>query len=121
MKNVLLDTNILICHLNGDQKATDLLLKLDGIRISVMTEYEILAGLTESRKSQRQAALDLLKASIIYPVDSAIVQCAAEYSIKYGGKKTVDRIIAATLKVHRLRALVTSNTADFPMVKTIEP
>jgi len=120
MKNVLLDTNILICHLNGDQKATDLLLKLDRIRISVMSEYEILAGLTEARNTQKQAAVDLLKISVIYQVTSSIVRQAAEYSIKYGGKKTVDRIIAATLREHRLKALVTLNSADFPMVKTVD-
>ncbi len=121
MKNVLLDTNILIGHLNGDEKSTEILLKLDSIRISVMSEYELLAGLTDARKEQRQAALDLLRSAIIYPVTSSIVQRAAKYTLKHGGKKTVDRIIASTLTEHRLRALVTANDRDFPMIKTIEP
>jgi len=121
MKNVLLDTTILIGHLNGDEKSTEMLLKLDSIRISVMSEYELLAGLTETRKEQRQAALDLLRGAIIYPVTSSIVQRAAKYTRKHGGKKTVDRMIASTLTEHRLRALVTSNSSNFPMIKTIEP
>lgn len=119
MKNVLLDTNILIGHLNGDEKATELLLKLDRIRISVLSEYELLTGLTEARKDQRAAAMELLDASIIYPVTSEIAQRAAEYTVKHGGRKTVDRMIAATLSEYKLRALVTENTADFPMIKTI--
>jgi len=121
MKNVLIDTNILIGHLNGDEKATALLLKLDGIRISVMSEYELLAGLTEVCKEQRMAALDMLSAAIIYPVTSPIVRRAADYTVKYGRKKGVDHLIAATLREHCLDALVTLNTADFPMIKTIKP
>ena len=119
MKNVLLDTNILIGHLNGDQKSTDILLKLDRIRISVMSEYELLAGLTDVRKDQKTAAQELLDVSVVYPVTSEIARKAAEYTVKHGGRKTVDRIIAATMAEHRLTALVTANAADFPMIKTI--
>lgn len=121
MKNVLLDTHILIGHLNGDSKATELLLKLDRIRISVMSEYELLAGLTLARQDQKRAALKLLQASIVYPVTSEIARRAADYTLKHGGRKTVDRIIAATLVEHQLRALITENTSDFPMIKTISP
>lgn len=119
MKNVLLDTNILIGHLNGDARATELLLTLDRIRISVLSEYELLAGLTEARKDQKAAAMELLDVSVIYPVTSEIARRAAEYTVKHGGRKTVDRMIAATLSEYKLRALVTENTADFPMIKTI--
>lgn len=121
MKDVLLDTNILIGHLNGDARATDVLLKTDCIRISVMSEYELLAGLTGKRKDQQQSALELLQTAVIYPVTSSIAKLAAEYCVEYGGKKTVDRMIAATLRDQGLKALVTFNADDFPMVKTITP
>ncbi len=114
----LLDTNILIYHLNGYEKATFLLKEhLDELYISVITECEVLA-LPKLSIEEINNIEQFIKLFKVINLDSKIAQKAAEikrkYSIKIG-----DALIAATVIINDY-TLITRNIDDFKNIRELK-
>lgn len=106
----LIDSVILIDHLNGIDEATRYILKLDPTltAISVTTRAEILTGLEESEQSDVTPLLDQYQH---LNIDKTIADLAAKLRRKFGWKLQ-DAFQAALSMYHKVK-LVTRNTKDF--------
>jgi predicted nucleic acid-binding protein len=106
---VLLDSVILIDHLNGVSAATEYLRKLKGASISVITRAEVLSGPIVSRNT---GATELLALYPTLPITQEDADVAAQLRQKYRWKLP-DAFQAALAQTHDLK-LATRNTRDFP-------
>jgi predicted nucleic acid-binding protein len=107
--SVLIDSVILIDHLNGVRAATRYLRSLKEARVSVITRAEVLAGLGLSEVPVVKELLDR------YPtigIDSATADLAADLRRQFKWKLP-DALQAAVAQKHGLK-LATRNTRDFP-------
>jgi predicted nucleic acid-binding protein len=106
----LIDSVILIDHLNGIEKATRFIAKLDPLEtaISVITRAEILTGLDEDQQAEVISLLDQYQLLII---DKQIADLAANLRRNYGWKLP-DAFQAALAQNHKVK-LSTRNTKDF--------
>jgi predicted nucleic acid-binding protein len=107
--SVLLDSVILIDHLNGIRAATRYLESLEEASISVISRAEVLAGLTISEVPAVREWLDR------YPtlaIDRQTADLAADLRRQYKWKLP-DALQAAVAQQHGLQ-LATRNTKDFP-------
>ena len=106
----LLDSVILIDHLNGIDKATRFIVKLqpEQTAISVITRAEILAGLEEEDKKVVVSLLDQYKLLII---DQPVADMAADLR-RVHRWKLPDAFQAALALYHKIK-LTTRNTKDF--------
>ena len=108
--NFIFDTVIIIDHLNGVKKATDLLLKLrvDDVVISVITRAEVFTGVKSTEKAEVYL---LLNNYICLPIDMQIADKAAELRSKYKWK--LPDAFQAALALENNLILLTRNTKDF--------
>ena len=106
----LLDSVIIIDHLNGVKKASRYLLGLDPeeTAISVITRAEIIAGIEEGEMDVVKALLDQYS---LFNIDVHIADLAGTLRKKYGWKLP-DAFQAAFCLNHNIR-LITRNTKDF--------
>jgi predicted nucleic acid-binding protein len=106
----LIDSVILIDHLNGIDKATHFIIGLDPDKtaISVITRAEILFGINETQEAFVKSFLDQYRLLII---DRAISDLCAKLRKEYGWKLP-DAFQAALAKHHKIK-LTTRNTKDF--------
>jgi predicted nucleic acid-binding protein len=106
----LIDSVIIIDHLNGLDKATQFILNLDPRQaaISVITRAEILTGIHEDEQTEIIHLLDQYK---LLTIDKSIADLAANLRRKYGWKLP-DAFQAALAKHHKVK-LSTRNTKDF--------
>jgi len=106
----MLDSVILIDHLNGVSKATDYLRNLAPERtaVSVITRAEILVGMEGSDIDE---AKNLLDKFVLLSIDGPIADKAAELRRKYGWK--LPDAFQAALAIQNNAKLVTRNTKDF--------
>jgi predicted nucleic acid-binding protein len=106
----LLDSVILIDHLNNIPQATEFLLSLDPEKtaISVISYAEILTGLDEDGKRKAKALLDSYK---ILEIDVTVAEKAATLRRQYGWKLP-DAFQAAIALCYSIK-LCTRNTKDF--------
>ena len=106
----LLDSVILIDHLNDITKATEFILGLDPetTSISVISRAEILVGFDKSSIEKAKLLLDQYKLLII---DKDIADSAAEVRRLYGWK--LPDAFQAALAIHHRIKLSTRNTKDF--------
>ena len=118
--NALLDTDILIDHLRGEEQARSLLLDLalaeQPPAISVITVAEIEAGLRDAERAQVEALLSSLQS---LTVDAAIARLAGRYRMALGKSHSVllpDALIAATALQHE-KTLYTMNQKHYPMAE----
>ena len=118
MGDYLLDTNILIYQLRGNQTVSKLLLELNqkgALSISTVTRTEILAGM---RPQEDTATLTLLDSLLSLPLDVAVADKAGRLIYQYAGQGNplsfADALIWATALTHQL-TLVTTNAKHFPM------
>ena len=118
MSDYLLDTNILIYQLWGNQSIVALLAHLadeGDFYISTVVRTEILAGM---RPHEEAVTLNLLKNLISLPVDNSIADRAGRLIYQYARQGITlsfpDVLIAATALEHTL-TLVTTNGKHFPM------
>jgi predicted nucleic acid-binding protein len=119
--STLVDTNILIDLLNGHPEARTYLRGLGQITISAITQYEVLAGCTETRGGQLKTAEMLLSVCNVIPVSADISSLAAQYQRKQKTKrKMADSLIEATAQENGLQ-LATRNPQDFKHARTILP
>ena len=106
----LLDSLIIIDHLNRIDTATEYLLQLDPTQtgISVITRAEVLIGLDESDLASVTAMLDQYQILII---EQSIADAAAYLRKTYGWK--IPNAFQAAMAQHHQVLLVTRNTIDF--------
>jgi hypothetical protein len=110
--SVLLDSVILIDHLNGIAAATEYLRRIQRASISVVTRAEVLSGRFARSNSDATVLLDC------YPtlsIDLAVADLAAELR-RLHGWRLPDAFQAALAQLHGLK-LATRNTRDFPPQK----
>ena len=118
----LLDTNVVIRHLNGDPDTRALVRKLtpEGIAVSTVTQMEVWEGVYRARDSQTLEAeyQEFFDSILVVPFDSAIAKRGARlrYDLRRHSTRTRERAldlqIAATALHHRLE-LVTYNEQDY--------
>lgn len=106
----LIDSVILIDHLNGINKATRYVLNLDPLEtaVSVITRAEILTGLDET---DLQKVIPLLEQYHLLIIDKPIADLAATLRSEYGWKLP-DAFQAGLAQYHQIK-LTTRNTEDF--------
>ncbi len=120
MTRHLVDTAILIDHLNGRPEPRETLAQLmqesDGLYASVVTKIEVLAGMRASEEKATRALFSLFR---WVPLDTPIAERAGQMSREHRrrspGTDLPDYIIAATAETLRA-TLLTLNTKSFPMV-----
>lgn len=110
MVRYLVDTNIIIYHLNGDAIAIDWLLShRNKLAISVISKIEVLSHPIDGEKEP--IILSFLNQFELIHLSDAIIE--ATIRLRRQRKiKTPDAIIAATALVHDL-CICTRNTKDF--------
>jgi predicted nucleic acid-binding protein len=118
----LLDTNVVIRHLDGDLDTRALVRNLtpDGIAVSTVTQMEVWEGVYRASDPQTLAAeyQEFFDSIVVIPFDSAIAKRGARlrHDLRQHSTRTRERAldlqIAATALHHRLE-LVTYNDRDY--------
>ncbi len=119
----LLDTDVLIEHLRGDDAAraivTESVVRREAA-CSVLTRFELLAGM---RSEERHAVRALLDVLVTMEVTEAISTIAGEWARLYrrshSSISAIDYLIAATAEVEGAE-LLTRNVKHFPMFPDLE-
>lgn len=120
---MLFDTSVLIAHLRGDARATELLLSLPSIdrMASVLARVEIEGGM---RSGERMSVAGLMDGLRLLSVTDAIARRAGEHLRQYRRSHTgidlVDYLVAATAEAYDV-PLLTLNVRHFPMFKDLRP
>ncbi|HMR47810.1 MAG TPA: type II toxin-antitoxin system VapC family toxin [Arachnia sp.] len=120
---ILVDTDVLICHLRGLDAARDWLRRTrekQPLAVSVVTLTELASGM---RSAERYDVNRLLSAFRTEPVTESIAREAGrlmrEYRRSHSGIGLGDYLIAATA-LHRGIPLATLNVRHFPMLDDLE-
>ncbi len=119
--NYLIDSNIIIYHLNNNKVATNFLIKyLELSAISLITYIEVLSFDFDSIDEENQVK-ELLNQFTIFDIDKSVSKQAL-INRKLKRIKLPDNIIVSTAQVNNL-TLVTRNIKDFNMVdiKVLNP
>lgn len=120
---MLFDTSVLIAHLRGDQRATELLISVPTMDrlASVLARVEIEGGM---RTGERVSVAGLMDGLRLVQVTDAIARRAGEHLRRFRRSHTgidlVDYVIAATVEAYDVR-LLTLNTRHFPMFRELKP
>lgn len=124
MQTVLIDTDVAIDFLRGEPYARDLLLPLWNLSrayMSVLTIYELYAGMKEKEKESTD---NFIGACLIEPVTQEIAAKGGEWRASYREKgitlTAVDCLIASTalLQGHKI---ATRNVRHYPDKKLLLP
>lgn len=119
--SVLLDSNIVIDHLNDMEKATAYLESLPVLRVSSVTVFEVLAGCSGKRARQKTAALEFFSICDVVEFSAPDAEGAAElYRKSPAKKKILDYFISATAKTHAFD-VATRNPKDFKGASAFSP
>jgi hypothetical protein len=119
----LFGTSVLIAHLRGEPRATELLLSTTSSErmASVLARIEIEGGMRSEERDKVAALFTVLR---MMPVTDAIARRAAEYLRRYRRSHTgidlVDYAVAATADLHGVQ-LATLNVKHFPMFPDLRP
>jgi predicted nucleic acid-binding protein len=110
----LLDSVIVIDHLNGIEKATKYISDIDSEKsaISVITRAEILVGLDVAERDVVKSLLDQYHTFII---DKSIADIAADLRREFGWK--LPDAFQAAISIQNNIKLVTRNSKDFDPIK----
>lgn len=110
MVRILLDSVILIDHLNGIKAATGYLANVHlDCAISAVTRAEVLAGYDDAAAGPIKKLLDAFP---VLSLDGAVADMAASLRRQHRWKLP-DAFQAALAQIHELK-LATRNTKDFP-------
>ena len=120
----LFDTDVLIEHLKGNQAATALLLDASAIgqaACSVLTQFELLAGMRSNERSEIRGLLDSLnKIETSVDIATRAGEWARTYRRSHEGISAIDYLVAATAEIHGAD-LFTQNVKHFPMFPELVP
>ena len=119
---LILDTDVLIDYLRGNDKAVRFLDNLqEQLCVSVITVAELYAGIRN--KKEQRAIERFLSAFDAVPIDQGIAIKGGLFRKEYGpshGVGLADALIAATAQSCQAR-LVTLNQRHFPMLEVTVP
>jgi predicted nucleic acid-binding protein len=119
----LFDTDVLIEHLKGNEAATALLLDASASQAgcSVLTRFELLAGMRSGERSRIRNLLDsLVPLEVSVDIATRAGEWARTYRRSHEGISAIDYLIAATAEAHGAD-LLTQNVKHFPMFPDLEP
>jgi len=120
----LFDTDVLIEHLRGNEAATGLLLEASAegqAACSVLTRFELLAGMRSHERSDVRSLLDtLVNLDCSVDIATRAGEWARTYRRSHEGISPIDYLIAATTELHG-SDLLTQNVKHFPMYPDLEP
>ena len=119
---MIIDTDVLIWYLRGNDKAFQLIEKLDNFSISVVTYMEIVQGMRNKKELNNwRQALHAWNASIIYITEeiSAKAMFAVEQHFLSHSLQLADALIGATAITHGL-PLITGNDKHYKIMKEIQ-
>jgi predicted nucleic acid-binding protein len=120
----LFDTDVLIEHLKGNQAATTLLLEASAIgqaACSVLTRFELLAGMRSNERSEIRGLLDSLNnIEASFDIATRAGEWARTYRRSHEGISAIDYLVAATAEIHGAD-LLTQNVKHFPMFPELTP
>ena len=117
------DSTIVIAHLRGDGRATELLLARprEERLVSVVSRVEVEGGM---RSAERADVARLFGVLTLVPVTDAIAQRAGAHlrahRRSHQGIDLADYLIAATVDIKEA-ALSTLNVKHFPMIEGLQP
>ena len=118
MKRCLIDTDVIIDHLRGEEKARDFLKMIKAeeadIFYSIITKAELYSGV---RPKEEVKVIGLLSSMKEVNIDGEIAVSAGRYRKKYHashGLLLPDALIAASAKITEA-VLVTLNKKHYPM------
>ncbi|MEN6423088.1 MAG: type II toxin-antitoxin system VapC family toxin [Smithella sp.] len=116
MRQIVVDTDVLILHLRGNEAAGQALRKgaMESLLCcSAITIGEIYAGMKEQEREKTEKLLDSM---VVIDVDRNIAALAGNYrrTIKSHQLELDDCLIAATCAI-RKAALITCNIKHYPM------
>lgn len=122
---ILLDTNILIEQVRGNESARSWLSEARRQSGRLVTSALCVTELKGGMRSPERRVIDRLLGLVdIVPVDEAIAHRAGElmrtYRRSHQGIGIADYVIAATALIHGYE-LATLNIRDFPMFEDLEP
>ena len=121
-KNYLVDTDVLVDYLRGEEKAVNYIKKhAKKITLSAVSAAELYAGVREGREQQQLD--EFIGLFPILPVNLETAQIGGIYKrdfFKSHHLSLADAIIAATAETHEAD-LTTLNTKHFPMLKGLKP
>ena len=119
---VFIDSDVLIWHLRGKEKARNLLKALVeedvDLWIGAMQRAEIVFFM---RPEEEQDTLDLLSLFKTHPVDQAVIDEAGKFYRKWSPSHGIDpndAILAATVAISGGR-IITQNTGHYPMPQVV--
>lgn len=117
----LIDTDVLVEYLRGDERARDFLCELSGRPlVSAVTVAELFAG---ARQVELSSIAELLDNTETIPVDYEVGKLAGRLWARFHDTHATglpDAMIAATAQLAGAE-LVTFNIKHFPMVSTTVP
>lgn len=116
MRQIVVDTDVLILHLRGNEAAGKVLREAameSLLCCSAITIGEIYAGMKEEEREKTEKLLDSL---VVIDVDRNVAALAGHYrrTIKSHQLELDDCLIAATCTI-RKAALITGNIKHYPM------
>ena len=119
---ILLDTDVLIWYLRGNQNAYDLIHSLPSFAISAVTYMELVQGLRNKEELRRlKRAFKQWQVKTLY-IDTEISARALFYVEEYflsHSMQLADALIAATCSRYGLR-LCTANDKHYKVVRDLE-
>ena len=121
-KSILLDTDVLVDFLRGENKAPAFVnAESDRIILSSIVVAELYAGVTGD--AEQVALEDFISLFRVIPVDAKIAKTGGLYKRDYAkshGVGLADAILAATAEAENAK-LKTLNTKHYPMFKGLRP
>lgn len=119
---MILDTDVMIWFLRGNEKAIDVVEKSMPFSVSIVTYMELLQGMRNKQETAKmKKAFNAMDVSIIPINESASLQ-AAKYVEEYAlsnSMELADALIAATC-VQRNEILHTANDKHYKAVKELQ-
>ena len=119
---MLIDTDVLIWYLRGNQKSYQLIENLNGFHISVVTYIELVQGMRNKRElTEFRKAIRNWNCKIIH-IDEEISSKAMFYVERHylsHSLELADALVATTALVNGL-TLTTGNDKQFKIIKELE-
>jgi len=119
---LILDTDVLIWFLRGNQKATDFILKAMPFSISIVTYMELVHGMRDKRElSKMKKAFAEMEVEVL-PLSESISLRAADYVEMYAlshSMEMADALVAGTCMEHN-EILATANDKHYKVVEGLQ-
>lgn len=119
---IIVDTDVLIWYLRGNEKALNVIQDLEGFSISVITYMELVQGMRNKKElnSLRQA-LHSWNSSILYVTEeiSAKAMFSIEQHFLSHSLQLADALIGSTAIAHGL-PLLTGNDKHYKILKDVQ-